>query len=104
MKRILTDVDGVLLNLFHPLVKGISAKIGKDPHPDWERMYWTNDIFGCSREEGDALTYEYLEILKNEFIEPMPNAVEGVKYLHEKYGVTLVCVTAIKEPWRNNRS
>ena len=101
--KIITDVDGVLLNMFDPLVRGISKYLGKEPNSGWQNMYWTHDVFSLSSEDGDRLTYHYLEKLKHEFLEPMPNAVEGVKYLYEKYDVKLICVTAIGNDWRQNR-
>ena len=93
-KRILTDIDGVVLFWFKSF-KEFMASRGYFPRPDEALHYDLHKSFDVPAYEMDLLVHEFNNSDKIRSLSPMPDAVEYITKLHKEEGFSFVGITSL---------
>ncbi|MBI4896430.1 MAG: hypothetical protein HY832_02680 [Candidatus Aenigmarchaeota archaeon] len=86
------DVDDVLVDFVTPFVEYMNKTYGTSLTRDHVVAFDVWDILGGSKEEAKKKIHEFYETKSFKELQPMQEALSGVKYLSEKH--TLVVITS----------
>ncbi len=97
-KLILTDVDGVLLDLHDALKRFMAEEKGISlTEEQWKSTYYIHKILGISREEEQEIIVDFYHSDYFRNIPALPHAVETVQALRDEGWRFIVVTAAIQE-------